>query len=83
MKTFRVIDIADALGVSTGTVSSAANQRGWSCKAGLDINQIIDIYKMPRRQRQSQTVNKAEVELIQALIDALVDDEIDEEEDEK
>ena len=77
-KTFRTIDIADALGISEGAVTSAANSKGWSCKNGLNIYQIIEIRNMPRRQRSRRAVDKREVEIIQMFIDALVDDDEEE-----
>lgn len=51
MKKWTVAEISEATGLSESTFTAAASNRDWKTKGGLDITQIIEILRMPRRNR--------------------------------
>ena len=68
MKRYKVTSISQATGLTVSTITSFANNRGWSTKGGLDLLQILVVLNGDRRKRGGQADHQEVEELREILI---------------
>ena len=60
-KKYKIVDVAEALGVSNGALTGFMSARCGSAKDGMSISQIVEYINIPHRNRQKDSADPKEV----------------------
>lgn len=56
-KKYKIVDVAEALGVSNGALTGFMSARYGTSKDGMNISQIIEYINIPHRTRQRESAD--------------------------